>query len=52
MYVCVGVYVQIHNIICIFKKKEGRGVGVGGGGADSVSIHHPELIKIPGGPLV
>ena len=46
VYVCVGVYVQIH--ICIFKKK-GRERG---GGGNSVSTHHPELIEIPGGPLV
>ena len=28
------------------------GLGGGGGGGNSVSTHHPELIKIPGGPLV
>ena len=50
VYVCVGVYVQIH--ICIKKGRERLGGWGGGGGGDSVSTHHPELIKIPGGLLV
>ena len=56
IYICVCMYICMCGCVCtdtymyiFFKKGRERG---GRRGGNSVSTHHPELIEIPGGPLV
>ena len=62
VYVCMCVYMYVYMCVCMYMYvwvcmyryiyvyffKKGKGEG----GGNSVSTYHPELIEIPGGPLV